>query len=266
MKVLFIGDIVGRPGRVAVKACLPLYRDSVDIVIANGENASGGVGITFETLDELLALGIDLITLGNHVWDKKEIFEFIADTDRVIRPLNYPGTPPGRGYTVLSTASGESLGVINACGRVFSTALLDDPFRAVDKAVAKIREQTKAIVVDFHAEATSEKAAIGHYLDGRVSAVLGTHTHVRTADAMILKGGTAYISDVGMTGPSDSVIGMRKDIIIQRFLTQLPSRFEVASGTWRFDAVLLDIEADSGRCLSINSFSHHEQTLGSPTP
>jgi len=260
MKVLFIGDIVGRPGRAAVKSCLPKYRQHVDLVVANGENAAGGVGITFDIADDLLSCGIDLLTMGNHVWDKKEIFEFIDDTDRIVRPLNYPGKPPGRGYTVLSTADGLKLGVVNACGRVFSTALLDDPFRCIDTVLPDIYEQTKCVLVDFHAEATSEKVAVGHYLDGRVSAVIGTHTHVRTADASVLAGGTGYITDAGMTGPYDSVIGVRKQIVLEKFLTQMPARFEVASGPWRFDAVLLEIDPDSGRCVSINSFSHLENT------
>jgi len=258
VKVLFIGDIVGRPGRTAAKECSPLYRKSTDLIIANGENAAGGTGITFDIADDLWALGIDVITLGNHVWDKKEIFDFIDDADRVVRPLNYPEGTPGKGFTTVEVAGVGPVSVINACGRVFSTALLEDPFRSLDSAVSSLRALSPIIIVDFHAEATSEKVALGHYLDGKVSAVLGTHTHVQTSDATLLSRGTGYITDVGMTGPRDSVIGMSKEIVMRKFLTQLPARFEVAGGPWRFDAVMLEIDPVSGRCLSINSICHLE--------
>jgi hypothetical protein len=258
VRILFVGDIVGRPGRAAARACIDRYRSTVDLVLANGENAAGGMGITFEVADELWDCGIDVITMGNHIWDKKEVFEFIADTDKMVRPINYPGSPPGIGFVTVETKAGHQVTVINACGRVFSPALFDDPFRALDAVLEQVAQRTRAIVVDFHSEATSEKVALGHYLDGRVSAVIGTHTHVQTADAKILPGGTGYITDAGMTGPADSVIGIKKEIVIQRFLSQMPSRFEVASGPWQFDAVLIEIDPYSGHCLSINNISQQE--------
>lgn len=260
MKILFIGDIVGRPGRAAVKSCLGQFRNKVDLVIANGENAAGGMGLTFDVADELFAMGIDVITMGNHVWDKKEIFEFIGENDRIVRPLNYPGSPPGKGWTTVTSPSGIEISVINACGRVFNLTLLDDPFRAIDRALDEIKKYSNVVIVDFHAEATSEKIALGHYLDGRVTAVIGTHTHVQTADATVLSGGTGYVTDTGMTGPFDSVIGIKKEIVIERFLSQLPSRFDVAPGPWQFCGVLLEVDEVSGRCLSINSICQREKT------
>ncbi len=252
MKVLFVGDIVGKPGRAAAKASIPAYRDQVDLVIANGENAAGGTGITFEVADEIWAMGVDVITMGNHVWDKKEILEFIEDSDHIVRPLNYPRDPPGRGFCEVTCRDGTVATVMNACGRVFNPVLLEDPFRVLDEALQQVGAASPVILVDFHAEATSEKVAMGHYLDGRVSAVIGTHTHVQTNDAMVLPGGTGYVTDVGMTGPYDSVIGMKKDLIVGRFLTQMPCRFEAAGGPWQFNAALMEINPLSGRCLSIN--------------
>lgn len=252
MKILFIGDIVGRPGRAAVKACLPDYIQAADLVVANAENAAGGNGLTFAVADELFSFGIDVMTMGNHVWDKREIFDFIDDNDCIVRPLNYPGSPPGKGFTVFTTSEGVKVGVVNICGRVFSPILFDDPFRSLDRAISSMSDETKVVLVDFHAEATSEKIALAHYVDGRVTAFLGTHTHVQTADAQVLPKGTGYLTDAGMTGPYDSVIGVRKETVITRFLNQLPARFDVASGPWQFCACMLEVDPATGMCTSIN--------------
>jgi metallophosphoesterase (TIGR00282 family) len=248
-----IGDIVGRPGRKAIREILPRLVKShkVDFVLANGENAAGGNGITWDIADELFSYGIDVLTTGNHVWDKREVFDFINDQPRVIRPGNYPPGSPGNGSGVFSDLRGVKVGVVNLSGRVFLPAL-DCPFRKADEILTGIGQETPIIVLDFHAEATSEKMAMGWYLDGRVSAVVGTHTHVQTADERVLPGGTAYISDVGMTGPRDSVIGVKKEIIVDRFLTHMPRRFEVASGPYQFNAVLLDLDEVDGRANSID--------------
>jgi hypothetical protein len=258
LKLLFVGDIVGRPGRAAVRECLPQYRGQVDLVVANGENAAGGTGITFEIADEIWGMGVDVITMGNHVWDKKEVFEFIDDSDRIVRPLNYPRNPPGHGLCTVLGSGGTMVTVMNACGRVFNPVLLDDPFQVLDKALESLAAKTRVIILDFHGEATSEKVAMGHYLDGRLSAIIGTHTHVQTNDAVVLPKGTGYITDAGMTGPYDSVIGMKKDLIVSRFLNQMPSRFEAAGGPWQFNAVLMEIDPLSGRCLSINNISQRQ--------
>lgn len=252
MKVLMIGDIVGRPGRRAVLELLPkLMRvHRADLIVANGENAAGGNGITREIADELLSCGIDILTMGNHVWDKKDVLEFIDLEPKILRPANYPPGTPGRGFTVIKTPNGCSVGVINLSGRVFLSNL-DCPFRAVDLILEEIKKVTPVIIVDFHAEATSEKVAFGWYLAGKVSAVCGTHTHVQTADARVLPRGTAYISDVGMTGPRDSVLGVKKEAVITKFLTQMPVRFEVATGVAQMNAVLIEINQDNGRAVSI---------------
>src|SRR5919198_986413 len=215
VKILFIGDIIGKPGRQVISRELHRLVDHhrVDLVIANGENAAGGFGITEETAKELFASGIHLLTSGNHVWDKKEALEFIDREGRLLRPANYPAGTPGRGSRVLSTAGGVRVAVLNLEGRVFMNNL-DCPFRTADRELALLRKETPVVLVDFHAEATSEKVSLGWYLDGRASAVIGTHTHVQTADERLLPGGTAYLSDVGMTGPMDSIIGMRRDIVI----------------------------------------------------
>lgn len=252
VNILFIGDIVGKPGRQAVSRELHRLVDryNVDMVIANGENASGGFGITTETARELFACGVHLFTSGNHIWDKKEALEYLKKEERIIRPANYPEGAPGKGSTVFITPGGVKVGVLNLEGRVFMDAL-DCPFRAADREVAALAAITPVIIVDFHAEATSEKSSLGWYLDGRVSAVVGTHTHVQTADERLLTAGTAYISDVGMTGAFDSVIGVRKDEPIYRFLTQLPAKFEVAKKDIRMNAVVLTIDEISGRALGI---------------
>ena len=252
VNILFIGDIVGKPGRQAVSRELHRLVDryNIDMVIANGENASGGFGITTETARELFACGVHLFTSGNHIWDKKEALEYLKKEERIIRPANYPEGAPGKGSTVFITPGGVKVGVLNLEGRVFMDAL-DCPFRAADREVAALATITPIIIVDFHAEATSEKSSLGWYLDGRVSAVVGTHTHVQTADERLLTAGTAYISDVGMTGAFDSVIGVRKDEPIYRFLTQLPAKFEVAKKDIRMNAVVLIIDETSGRALGI---------------
>lgn len=251
MKLLFIGDIFGRPGRDLVRLGLDglVRAHEIDLVIANGENAAGGNGITREIGDGLFAQGVDVITSGNHIWDKKEALDYINVEPRLLRPANYPDAP-GRGSYVARTPAGRSVGVLNLMGRVHMGSL-DDPFRAADREVALLAERTSIIVVDFHAEATSEKVAMGWYLDGRVTAVVGTHTHVQTADDRLLPGGTAYLTDVGMTGPHDGVIGVEKGPVIQRFLTGMPARFEAASGDPRLHAVVVTADESTGRASSI---------------
>lgn len=248
LRILFIGDVVGRPGRETLARLLPKLRqrERPDLVLANGENVAGGKGITRETGEELLESGVDLLTLGNHAWAKREGYDWLDLEPRVVRPLNYPGRPPGKGVTVVATADGREAAVLNLCGRVFLDVYVDCPFRAAARALDELGGRTPFIVVDFHAEATSEKAAFGHYLDGRVSAVVGTHTHVQTADEGVLPRGTAFITDVGMTGPVNSVIGVDRDQALQRFLTQLPTRLEVAPPPARLEAVVIDLDDRSG--------------------
>lgn len=248
MRVLAVGDIVGRPGRRALSALLPpLCKEHVvDFVVANGENAAGGIGITAEIGSELFGKGIDVLTMGNHVWGKKEAYGYLDAEPRLVRPANYPEGAPGRGWTVVRSRSGVPVGVINLGGRVFNQSDLDCPFRAALRAVDELSPVARVLLVDFHAEATSEKIALGHLLDGRVSAVFGTHTHVLTFDARVLPGGTAYITDLGMTGPVDSVIGIKKEIVIERFMSQLPAKFEVAQGTACLSGALFDIDETTG--------------------
>ena len=254
MKVLFIGDIIGKPGRKVVKEKLPEFieAEKVRIVIANGENSAGGFGITPKVCSELFNDGVNVITTGNHVWDRKEVYDII-DKYPIIRPANFPPSVPGRGYLVKDTKYGIKVGIINLQGRVYM-ANLDCPFRCSDKIIENIKKETPIIIVDFHAEITSEKIAMGWYLDGKVSAVIGTHTHVQTADERILPEGTAYITDVGMTGPRDSVIGVKKDIILKRYLTSMPIRFEVANEDLVLSGVMLDIDDKTGKALSIRRF------------
>jgi metallophosphoesterase (TIGR00282 family) len=256
MRLLFIGDIVGKPGRRAVHELLPdlISNYQIDFVIANGENAAAGFGITREIVEDLFENRIDVITTGNHIWDKKEIHDFIGDYETLLRPANYPGSAPGRGSVVMPCVNGHHVGVLNIMGRVFMHSL-ECPFRIAEEEIARIRKRTKIILVDMHAEATSEKIAMGWFLDGKVTAVVGTHTHVQTADERVLPGGTAYITDVGMTGPFDSVIGTRKEIVLERFLTQLPNKFDVAKGDVRLQAVLIDVDEKTGRALSIERLS-----------
>jgi hypothetical protein len=253
MKILFIGDIVGKPGRRVIREMLPeiISDHGIDCVVANCENAAAGFGVTREIVEDLLNNQIDVLTSGNHIWDKKDIKDFIEDFKTLIRPANHPSGTPGWGSAIVPTRTGGNhVGVINLAGRIFMQPL-DCPFRTAEKEIEKIKSKTPIIIVDFHAEATSEKKTMGWFLDGRVSAVLGTHTHVQTADEDILPRGTAYISDVGMTGPFDSVIGIEKKEILERFLTQIPNRFDVAKGDVRLQGVILDIDEISGRSRGI---------------
>ena len=242
-----IGDVVGRPGRRAVEQLLPGLRHKyeLDLVIANGENAAHGLGITLDTAQELLNFGVNVITSGNHIWAKKEIIPYLNGELPIVRPLNFPPGAPGRGF--LST--GNAL-IVNLVGRVFMGEF-DCPFRAMDSLLSEIEAEPNVIIVDFHAEATSEKVAMGRYLDGRVSAVLGTHTHVGTVDTCILPGGTAYVSDVGMVGPTDSVIGADADAVIHSFLTKMPHHLSVGKGRTIFDAMLVEVDEASGKALNI---------------
>lgn len=256
VKILFIADIVGKPGRQAVSWELHrlVDRHAVDIVIANGENAAGGFGLTEETARELYGCGIHILTSGNHIWDKKDSIDYINREEKLVRPANYPVGAAGRGSTIVQAASGVNVAVLNLEGRVFMNSL-ECPFRTADREIAMLKAVTPVVVVDFHAEATSEKLALGWYLDGKVSAVLGTHTHVQTADERVLPGGTAYISDVGMTGSFDSVIGIRKELAVEKFLTQLPVRFEVAKKDVRLNCVVLEIDDITGKALGIERLS-----------
>ena len=252
VNILFIGDIVGKPGRKAVRELLPdlVNRFKIDLVVANGENASGGIGISAKEADELLTSGIHVLTSGNHIWKKKEIQAYIQQNPDLIRPANYPEGTPGHGLVIKETKSGHKVAVVNLLGRIFMEAV-DCPFRRAIKEWAKIVKETPVILVDFHAEATSEKLALGWFLDGKVSAVLGTHTHVQTSDERILPQGTAYMTDVGMTGPSDSVIGVKKELAIERFLTQLPHKFEVASREILLEGAVLSLDAETGKAITI---------------
>lgn len=247
-----IGDVVGSPGRDTLKRCLALVREqhNVHACIANGENVAGGFGLTAQTADELFETGVDFITSGNHIFDKRDFKAYLESSDRVLRPANYPPGLPGRGYGTF-VADGTTIGVLNVMGRTFMPTV-DDPFRCADSAVETLRAQTPVIVVDVHAEATSEKVALGRFLDGRVSAIFGTHTHVQTADEQIFAGGTAYITDVGMTGPTDGVIGMEQGPVLDRFLTGLSERFSVQkSGTKQFCAAVVRIDRSTGTALEI---------------
>ena len=248
MKILFVGDVVGRPGRDAVRALLPPLRTELglDLAIVNGENAAGGAGLTADIARELHDAGADVITNGNHVWDQRQFMKDIDSLEYCIRPVNLAPGNPGRGWIVV-----KDVLVINALGRTFMTPV-DDPFRAVDAVLAEIGDGLARVrVVDWHAEATSEKVAIGWHLDGRVSAVVGSHTHVPTADARVLPKGTAHVSDTGMVGPRDSVLGIQAPIIVARFLDGMPRRFEVADGPVQFNSVLIDVDAATGRARSI---------------
>ena len=256
MKILFIGDIVGKPGRLAIRELLPLIVEDyrIEFVIANCENAAAGFGVTRDVVEQLYQSRIDVLTSGNHIWDKKEVLEFVEDYETLLRPANYPEGTPGFGSVVMPCASGINVGVINLAGRVFMRPL-DCPFRSAEKEIERLRKKTRIIIVDMHAEATSEKQALGWFLDGRVSAVLGTHTHVQTADEKILPNGTAYITDLGMTGPFDSIIGTRKDAVLERFLIQMPNKFDVAKGDVRLQGVVLEVDTASGKALSIERLS-----------
>jgi hypothetical protein len=252
MRILFIGDVFGRTGRDLVREGIPVLtaRYAIDAVIANVENAASGAGITRETGDALLKCGVDVMTTGNHVWDKREALAYIGAEPRLLRPLNMASAAPGRGAFVARLADGRPIGVINAMGRVFMPPV-DNPFEAVAAAVDRLARECRVIIVDMHAEASAEKIAMGWHLDGRVAAVLGTHTHVQTADARILPGGTAYVTDVGMTGPHDSIIGMERAGVLARFVTGLPTRMEPASENPRLQAVVIDADERTGLARDI---------------
>ena len=247
MKILAIGDIIGKPGRNALKEILPALCDehNIDLVVGNGENAAGGLGLTPSTAEDLFDSGIDVITTGNHIWAHNDIIPYLNSELAILRPLNYPPMNPGRGYLLKNNVL-----IVNLVGRVFM-GHVDCPFRAMDQLLVEFEHKSIPIIVDFHAEATSEKVAMGRYLDGRVSAVVGTHTHVGTADARILPGGTAYVTDIGMVGPRDSVIGDDPDSVIKRFLTQIPSRLSVGKGEVSFDAILVEVDEKTGKAVDI---------------
>ncbi len=252
VRILVIGDVVGKPGRSVLKEKLREFieQQKVDFCIANGENAAGGSGLTPDTANDLFKAGVDLITMGDHVWKKKEILKILKGQTPILRPENLPEDPPGRGFIVVTTEKGINIGVILLVGRVFMTPA-DCPFHAVDRALSRIAGRAKVILVDMHAEATSEKVAMGYHLDSRVSVVFGTHTHVQTADERILAGGTAYITDLGMTGPIHSVLGRRVDRVLQRFITGLPTPFDVAGGDVQLCGILVDVDPETGRSLGI---------------
>ncbi|MEO8251837.1 MAG: TIGR00282 family metallophosphoesterase [Chloroflexota bacterium] len=253
LRCMVIGDVIGKPGRLAVVGSLPELRAELDLdlVIANGENLAAGAGLTPSLAEELFANGVDVITSGNHIWDKREIYDYLDSGRPVLRPLNYPDDAPGRGWLLHTLPDGDRVAVVNVMGRVFMNQL-DSPFSAMDGLLDGAAEPLPALrIVDFHCEITSEKNAMGWYLDGRVTAVLGTHTHVPTADARLLPKGTAYISDVGMTGPRDSVIGFSLETVLPRFLTHLPTRFAVAEGPVSLNAVVIEADRTSGRAGSI---------------
>jgi len=262
MKILFIGDIVGRPGRDLLHVGLAALTEfhQADLVIANAENAAAGAGITREIGDEILAAGVDVMTSGNHIWDKREAIDYIGAEPRLVRPANYPAGVPGNGSYLARSRDGRSVGVVNLMGRVFMLNL-DDPFATALREIEALRGRARVIFVDFHAEATSEKMAMGWHLDGKVTAVVGTHTHVQTADARILPKGTAYLTDVGMTGGHDSIIGVAIEPALSRFLSGMPSRFEPATGNPRLNAVLIDADERTGLASRIDRLSYSRDEL-----
>ncbi|MEM9445920.1 MAG: TIGR00282 family metallophosphoesterase [Verrucomicrobiota bacterium] len=252
MRLVFLGDVVGEPGREAIKQAVPKFIDKwgPDFIVVNGENAAGGKGITPKLAYELLRAKIDVITLGDHCWDQREIQGFFEEEPRLIRPFNFPDNSPGKGW-VRVHGNGKKLAVINALGRTFMPFPVDNPFSGIDELLLEVKKETPCVLVDFHAETTSEKIAFGHHCDGKVSAVLGTHTHVQTADEKVLEKGTAYITDVGFCGPHDSVIGRDKKVIVDRFLTLMHSRMPVATSGNQADGVMLEIDDDTGKAISI---------------
>jgi metallophosphoesterase (TIGR00282 family) len=257
MNILIIGDICGSSGRHTAAHFIPLIQKehSIDLVIANGENSAGGVGITAPVFDELIGLGIDVITSGNHIWDKKEILTFIDQEARLIRPANYPPGTPGSGYCVFKK-NNVKIGVINLAGRAFMPPI-DCPFREADRILSEIKTQCDIMIVDFHAETTSEKMALAWHLDGRVSCIVGTHTHIQTADERILPQGTAYITDLGMVGPWNSVLGVDKDLVIKKFITGLPTRFSLADGPTVFSAIIVQINDMTGKAEKVFRILNH---------
>ncbi len=252
MKVLLVGDIYGEPGRRVLARHLPklIVQHSIDLVIGNAENIAGGFGVTAELVHELFEMGFSALTTGNHAWDKKESIDLFRYEPRLLRPANYPPGVPGQGSTILEAPNGQRIGLLQLMGRVFMPTL-DCPFQVAQREVAKLKEQVVAIVVDMHAEASSEKMAMGHFLDGQVAAVVGTHTHVQTADEQIFPKGTAYMTDLGMTGPLYSVIGVKKELVIQKFLTQMPCRFEVAPGPAVLCAAVVELDPQLGKAIGI---------------
>jgi hypothetical protein len=252
MKLLFIGDVFASPGRRILSECLSeiISTEHIDVAVANAENAAGGFGITPMIAEELFTMGLDVLTTGNHVWDKREAADYLDRQPRLLRPANYPGNSPGRGIHVGRGRNGVEAAIINLQGRTHMLPI-DDPFRKADELLNALDPSVKVRLVDFHAEITSEKMALGFYLDGRVSAVLGTHTHIPTADTRILPNGTAYQTDVGMTGPYDSIIGIEKDVILRRFLTGIPVRMEPARGKVELHAVIVDVDESTGKAISI---------------
>ena len=262
MILLFIGDIIGRPGRELLRKGLSalVEHHHVDFVIANAENSAAGFGITKDIGDTILGYGVDVMTSGNHIWDKKEALDYIAGERRLLRPANYPAGVPGKGSLVATTRDGRQVGVVNVMGRVFMTAL-DDPFAVVLKEIEAVRAKAKIVVVDFHAEATSEKVAMGWHLDGKATLVVGTHTHVQTADERILPNGTAYLTDAGMTGPHDSIIGMEREPALARFRNGMPSKFEPATGNPRLNGIVVTADDVTGRATSVTRISYGERDL-----
>ncbi|MEP6916393.1 MAG: TIGR00282 family metallophosphoesterase [Acidobacteriota bacterium] len=271
MRILFIGDIFGKPGREIAKRAIPalVEQRAIDFVIANVENSASGFGVTGDIADAILGYGVDVMTSGNHIWDKKEILDYIPRQVKLLRPANFPPGVPGRGSYVGRTSTGEPVGVINLMGRIFM-APLDDPFAAALREIDAMRAKTRVIIVDFHGEATSEKVAMGWHLDGRVTAVFGTHTHVQTADERILPKGTACLTDVGMTGPHDSIIGVTVEGAISRFLNGMPSKFEAASGAGRLNAVIVTADLATGKATAIERLNLSAQEVdalaGIPAP
>lgn len=270
MRILFVGDIFGKPGREIARRAIPalVERESIDFVIANVENSAAGFGVTGDIADTILGFGVDVMTSGNHIWDKKEVLGYIEGQPKLLRPANFrPGTP-GRGSYLGRTRTGEPVGVINLMGRIFMQPI-DDPFAVALKEIEALRAKARVIVVDFHAEATSEKVAMAWHLDGRVTAAFGTHTHVQTADERILPKGTAYLTDVGMTGPHDSVIGVTVEAALGRFVTGMPAKFEAASGPARLNAVIVTADQGTGRATAINRLNlsaEHVDALAAQTP
>jgi len=262
VRILFIGDIFGKPGREIAKRAIPLIveQQQIDFVIANVENSAAGFGVTGDIADVLFGYGIDVMTSGNHVWDKKEVLDYIPRQTKLLRPANFPAGVPGRGSYVGRTRTGEPIGVLNLMGRIFMTPL-DDPFAVAVREIEAMRARTRIIIVDFHAEATSEKIAMGWHLDGRVTAVFGTHTHVQTADERILPKGTACLTDAGMTGPHDSIIGVTIDAALSRFLTGMPTKFEAASGPARLNAVIVTADPASGKATAIERLNLSAQEV-----
>lgn len=261
MKILFVGDIFGQPGKLAASQWIPEYirNRGVDLCVANGENAAGGFGLTDNIAGKLLSFGVDVITSGNHIFDRQELLAVLPGSPTILRPANYPRGVPGRGHTMVKARNGMKVGVINLQGRIFMPPI-DSPFSVADEIIERIGSETRIIIVDFHAEATSEKMALGYHLDGKVTAVLGTHTHVMTADERILPRGTAYITDAGMTGPHDSIIGVRVEQSLHKIMTQMPVRFTPAEGGLKFNAVLVELNPSTGKALAIQRIVENVDT------